>query len=149
MNGGAVTLLYDGDRNRAAKTASGVTTRYLVDDLNPAGYAQVIEEVVNGAVQRGYTYGLQRISESQPINNTWTPSFYGYDGMGNVRQLTSATGAITDTYNYGVRRVIRLRRPYVSSLLGFSTLFSHPCRASCKFGRAKFYRAQAHIACFD
>lgn len=100
MNGGAVTLLYDGDGNRVAKTTSGVTTRYLVDDLNPTGYAQVTEEMVNGAVQREYSYGLQRISENQVVNGTWTPSFYGYDGMGNVRQLTNSAGAITDKYDY-------------------------------------------------
>jgi hypothetical protein len=80
---------YDGDGNRVAKTLSGLTTRYLVDDLNPTGYAQVVEEVVSGAVRREYTYGLQRISENQVSNSTWTPSFYEYDGGGTVRQLTS------------------------------------------------------------
>jgi RHS repeat-associated protein len=75
-------------------------TRYLVDDLNPTGYAQVVEEVVNGTVQREYTYGLHRISENQIINSTWTPSFYGYDGMGSVRQLTNPAGVITDKYDY-------------------------------------------------
>ena len=82
MNGGAVTLLYDGDGNRVAKTVNGVTTRYLVDDLNPTGYAQVVEESVNGSVQRSYSYGLQRIDEIQLVNNTWTMSLYGYDGAG-------------------------------------------------------------------
>jgi RHS repeat-associated protein len=77
-----------------------VTTQYLVDDLNPTGYAQVVEELVNGAVTRQYTYGLQRISEEQPINGPWTPSFYGYDGGGSVRQLTNASATVTDTYNY-------------------------------------------------
>jgi RHS repeat-associated protein len=100
MNGGAVTIAYDGDGNRLAKTANGVTTRYLVDDLNPTGYAQVVEEVVNGTVERTYTYGLQRIDVNQIINNTWTASFYGYDGGGSVRQLTNAAGAVTDTYAY-------------------------------------------------
>ena len=100
MNGGAVKLIYDGDGNRVAKIANGVTTQYLVDDLNPTGYAQVVEEVVNGAVTRQYTYGLQRINEAQSINGTWTQSFYGYDGGGSVRQLTNASAAITDTYNY-------------------------------------------------
>lgn len=98
MNGGAVTITYDGNGNRVAKTVGGVTTRYLVDDLNPTGYAQVVEET--GAAQRVYTYGLQRISEYQVVNNAWTPSFYGYDGMGSVRQLTNASGSITDTYEY-------------------------------------------------
>jgi hypothetical protein len=72
MNGGAVSMVYDGDDNRVAKTASGVTTRYLVDDLNPTGYAQVVDELVNGAVQRTYTHGLQRTSEEQVINSAWT-----------------------------------------------------------------------------
>jgi RHS repeat-associated protein len=100
MNGGAVALQYDGDGNRVAETAGGVTTRYLVDNLNPTGYAQVMDELVNGTVQREYAYGLQRISQQQLLNGTWTPNFYGYDGMGSVRQLTSTAGAVTDTYSY-------------------------------------------------
>jgi hypothetical protein len=71
MNRGAVTLLYDGDGNRVAKTVNGITTRYLVDDLNLTGLPQVVEETVNNVVQRQYTYGLQLISENQIANNTW------------------------------------------------------------------------------
>jgi RHS repeat-associated protein len=100
MNGGAVTIVYDGDGNRVAKTVNGIATRYLVDDLNPTGYAQVIEESVNGSVQRSYSYGLQRIDEIQLVNSTSILSFYGYDGFGSVRQLTNAAGAVTDSYEY-------------------------------------------------
>jgi len=100
MNGGTVAIIYDGDGNRVAKAVGGVTTQYLVDDLNPTGYSQVVEEVVNGAVTRQYTYGLQRISENQPISNVWTSSFYGYDGSGSVRQLTNSAGVVTDEYEY-------------------------------------------------
>ena len=100
MNGGAVTIVYDGDGNLAAKTVNGVTTRYLVNDKNPTGYAQVVEEVVSGSVQRTYTYGKNRISQSQLISGTWTPSFYGYDGMGSARLLTDSTGTVTDTFDY-------------------------------------------------
>jgi RHS repeat-associated protein len=96
----AVTIQYDADGNRVAKTVNGVTTRYLVDDLNPTGYAQVVEEVTAGAVTRQYTYGLQRISQTQQIANAWTPAFYGYDGGGTVRLLTDSTGTVTDTYDY-------------------------------------------------
>jgi len=96
----SVTLLYDGDGNRVAKTVNGVTTRYLVDTLNPTGYAQVVEETVNGVVQRQYTYGRQRISENQVIQGAWTPSFYEYDGGGSVRQLTNSAGQVTDSYEY-------------------------------------------------
>ena len=99
-NGVSVSYTYDSDGNRVKKIVGGVTTQYLVDDLNPTGYPQVVEELTNGAVSRTYTYGLQRISEAQSINGTWTPSFYGYDGLGTVRQLTSSTGAITDTFDF-------------------------------------------------
>jgi RHS repeat-associated protein len=97
-----VTMQYDAFGNRVAKTVNGVTTKYLVeDDVNPTGYPQVLEELSStGVVTRTYTYGLQRISEYQPINSTWTPSFYNYDGFGNVRQLTNSAGTVTDSYEY-------------------------------------------------
>ena len=79
-----------------SKTVGGVTTRYLVDDRNLTGYAQVLEEVVTGTVQRVYTYGLNRISQSQASGT----SFYGYDGHGSVRLLMDARGAVTDRYDY-------------------------------------------------
>jgi RHS repeat-associated protein len=96
----ATTFYIDSSHGNDAKTAAGVTTLYLVDDLNPTGYSQVVDELVNGSVQREYAYGLQRINEDQLIGGTWTPSFYGYDGGGSVRQLTNLAGAVTDTYNY-------------------------------------------------
>jgi RHS repeat-associated protein len=100
-SGTAVTMVYDAFGNRVAKTVNGVITKYLVeDDVNPTGLPQVIEEVQNGAAVRTYTYGLQRISENQAISGTWTPSFYGYDGAGSVRQLTNSAGAVTDEYEY-------------------------------------------------
>ena len=77
-----------------------VTTQYLIDDRNPTGLTQVMDEVVNGRVIKTYAYGLQRISENQLIGSTWTPSFYGYDGHGNVRFLTNNAGTVTDSYDY-------------------------------------------------
>jgi RHS repeat-associated protein len=97
---GAVTLVYDGDGNRVSETVGGTTTKFLVDDKNPTGLPQVLDETVNGAVARTYVYGLQRISENQQIGGTWTPSFYGYDGHGNVRFLSNSTASATDSYDY-------------------------------------------------
>ncbi len=54
----------------------------------------VVTSRVLAAVNRTYTYGLQRISEYQPISYLWTPSFYQYDGMDSVRQLTNSAGHI-------------------------------------------------------
>jgi RHS repeat-associated protein len=60
----------------------------------------VLDELVNGAVTKSYTYGLQRISENQLSGSTWTPTFYGYDGHGNVRFTTSTAGAVGNTYQF-------------------------------------------------
>jgi RHS repeat-associated protein len=99
--GKSATMKYDGFGNRVSKTVNGVTTWYLVDDLNPTGLPQVMDELNgSGLVERTYAYGLQRIDENQFISNVWTPSFYGYDGGGNVRQLTSTAGTVTDKYEY-------------------------------------------------
>ena len=100
MNNGSVTIVYDGDGNRVAKTAYGITTHYLVDNLNPTGYAQVVDEVVSSVVERMYTYGRQRISQNQVDAGVWTPSFYGYDGGGTVRFLANAAGTVIDTEDY-------------------------------------------------
>ena len=97
---GAVSMVYDGDGNRVSETMGGVTTTYLVDTLNPTGYSQVLDELVNGSVTTTYTYGLQRIGENQLVSGTWTPTFYGYDGHGNARFLTNSAGAVTDTYQF-------------------------------------------------
>jgi len=45
-----------------------------------------MDETVSGAVTRTYA---NRISENQLISGTWTPSFYGYDGHGNIRFLSN------------------------------------------------------------
>jgi hypothetical protein len=89
-----------GDGNRVGETVGTTTTKYLVDTLNPTGYSQVLDELVNGAVTKTYTYGLQRISENQLSGSTWTPTFYGYDGHGNVRFTTSTAGAVGNTYQF-------------------------------------------------
>lgn len=96
LDSGAATFVYDGDGNRVAKTVGGVTTSFLVDDRNPTGYAQVLEEIQGGAVVRSYTYGLDLVSQRQ----AGRVSFYGYDGHGSVRFLTDAAGNVTDRYDY-------------------------------------------------
>ena len=92
--GSTVALLYDGDGNRVGEVGQWRESRAIWSMIcNPTGYAQVVEELSGaGAVERTYTYGLQRISEYQPISNIWTASFYGYDGGGNVGISPTAAG---------------------------------------------------------
>jgi RHS repeat-associated protein len=96
FNNGAVIFGYDGDGNRVSKKIGGVTTFYLVDDRNPTGYAQVVEEYQGSTLTAVYTHGLDLISQRR----SGTVSYYVYDGHGSVRALTGTGGTVTDTYQY-------------------------------------------------
>jgi RHS repeat-associated protein len=103
---GSIEITYNGDghkvRESVAKGGITTTTTYLVDELNPTGYAQVLEENTNGSPTAVYTYGHDLISMDRVDGNgiDWRLTYYGYDGHGSVRFLTDELGAITDTYNY-------------------------------------------------
>jgi RHS repeat-associated protein len=99
VQAGGLKLVYDGDGNRVNETVATTTTQYLVADQNLTGYAQVLDEVQSGAVARTYSYGLELVSQRLTANSQGL-SFYGFDGHGSVRLLTSSTGAVTDTYDY-------------------------------------------------
>jgi RHS repeat-associated protein len=96
----AISIIYDGDGNRVSKARNGVSTAYLIDENSPSGFAQVVEERVNGTIARTYTYGSSLISASQMLGHNWSSSFYGHDGHGSVRLLTDAGGIPSDTYDY-------------------------------------------------
>jgi len=111
LNGQPATIhiTYDGDGNRVRKmvvTASEtVTTHYLVDNLNPTGYAQVLEEHRSidhqaSTLDCTYTYGHNLISQDRLNGTQWVEHYYGYDGHDNVRYLTDEGGSVTDAYSY-------------------------------------------------
>ena len=74
MNNGTALITYNGDGSRVKKTVGTTTTYYLLDDQNPSGYAQVLEEwTASGGttnLSRVYNYGLQLISQRQPSTST-------------------------------------------------------------------------------
>ncbi len=96
ISAAGITMAYDDDGNRVAKGA----TQHLVDDNNPTGLPQVVEELTGGNVVRSYTYGLDRISQRHFISGTWQTSFYSHDAHGDVRFLMDPVGAVTDTYDF-------------------------------------------------
>jgi RHS repeat-associated protein len=102
VSGTNIVIVYDGDGNRVKKIVGTTTNLFLVDDRNPTGYAQVLEEkTVSGGttnLARTYTYGLDLISQRDASSGI--KNYYGYDGNGNTRFLTAASGTITDTYTY-------------------------------------------------
>lgn len=112
VNGTNLFLEYDGDGNRVGRQVNyGIATYYVVDDRNPSGYAQVLEEYQADPSQyppvvqlsRTYAWGLALISQQRFDPNTLQPSglsYYGFDGHGSVRFLLDTNGEITDTYTY-------------------------------------------------
>jgi RHS repeat-associated protein len=101
MNSGAVLITYNGDGARVKKTVGGVTTYYLVDNQNPSGNAQVLEEwTVSGGVtnlSRVYNYGRQLISQRQPGVGT---NYFAFDGRGSTRVLTDAGGNVVNAFAF-------------------------------------------------
>ena len=79
-----------------AKVGKG-TTSYLLDEQNPSGLPQVVEELAGGSVVRRYVQGIRRISVGSP---SVPVQYFGYDGGGAVRQMMDASGAVTDTVDY-------------------------------------------------
>jgi RHS repeat-associated protein len=102
VGGTTVSYAYNAVGIRASKTSAGTTTLYLIDDRNPTGYAQVLEELtVSGGttnLTKVYAYGLDLIAQRQVSGNV--THFYGYDGNGNVRYLSGSAGTVSDTYVY-------------------------------------------------
>jgi hypothetical protein len=62
------TCLRGGDGNRVSKTVAGATTKFLIGEVNPTGYPQVVAENFSGGTgnreeSHSYVYGLDRISQ--------------------------------------------------------------------------------------
>ena len=98
--GTVVKVTYDGDGNRVAQDVGGVVSSYLVDDQNPTGYGQVVEERLSGAVTKAYVFGRKALSQRAKSGSAWATTYYGMDGHGSVVLLTDGTGAVTDTWEY-------------------------------------------------
>jgi RHS repeat-associated protein len=102
VSGTNIVIVYDGDGNRVRKIVGTTTNLFLVDDRNPTGIAQVLEEKAVSAAAtnlvRSYTYGLELVSQRNA--STTVQNFYGHDGNGNTRYLTSTNATVTDTYAY-------------------------------------------------
>jgi RHS repeat-associated protein len=100
---GGVSIVYDGDGNRVQETVAAVTTKYLVSEVNPTGYVQVLAELSpSGQLLRGYEWGLQLVAQRDFTDGTFIGRIrlYGMDGHGSVRYFTDTNGAVTDTYDY-------------------------------------------------
>ena len=96
-----IFIAYDGNGNRVSKTVGSTTTFYLLDDRNPSGYVQVLEEwtVTSSATNlaKVYNYGSDLISQRVPNTST---NYFIYDGHGSTRALTDNAGNVANVFTY-------------------------------------------------
>jgi RHS repeat-associated protein len=121
----AVYFGYNGDGIRMAKNAHGTNTFYLVDDRNPSGYVQVLEEwtVSGGSTNLAtvYAYGLALVSQTLPNAST---NYFGTDGHGSARFLLDDSGNVSQTLTYDAYGTL------VSSQGTITTLYRY-CGEQC------------------
>jgi RHS repeat-associated protein len=91
------TFGYDPDGARVSRLTGSNMTRFLVDDRNPTGFSQVVEETDgSGALLSEYQYGPAPATANVDGNRI----FYHNDLVRDTRLLTDADGNVTDTYTY-------------------------------------------------
>ena len=90
VDGATATYSYYPNGLRAAKTAGGTTTEFVLDGGN------VVLETVGGAVTAKYIRAMNLIAST--IGGTM--SYYLYNAHGDVVQLTNASGTVTKAYDY-------------------------------------------------
>jgi len=91
---------YNDDGIRVMQSVGGVATHYVVDDQNPTGYAQVLEEkqdangngtIQDGEVAKSYVIGHDVIAQAAQAA---AAMFLIYDGHGSTRALLDAAADI-------------------------------------------------------
>jgi RHS repeat-associated protein len=92
---GTLRNTFDADGGRVRSDLNGAITNYLVDGNLP--FSQVLEERdAAGTLHAANIVGLDLIRR----NEAGQQSFFHFDAQKNVRLLTTAAGAVSDTYNY-------------------------------------------------
>jgi RHS repeat-associated protein len=98
INGGTTTFRYDPFGRRIQKSGPLGTTNYLYDGMDAS--ANVIDEVNNaGNVLGAFTLG-PGIDRPLAESIAGAASYYEQDGLGSVTSLSSAAGALANTYAY-------------------------------------------------
>jgi RHS repeat-associated protein len=97
VGGVTSSSVYYGDGVRRSHTVNGVTTTYVYDV--GGGLPLVLQDGTNTLV-----YGLDLISSTDGSGNQ---TYYSYDGLGSVTDLTNGMGTVTDTYSYDVFGAVR------------------------------------------
>jgi len=91
------TYTYNGEGKRVQSTEGGITTYYLYDGNNV-----IVERNSQGENIASYTRGLSLGGGIAGIiaRRAGSISYYHYDGLGNVTNLTNSSGSTIITYTY-------------------------------------------------
>lgn len=126
---------YDGDGTRVSKTRDGVKTKYINDIARR--FVQVLMETDNaGIVQAIYTYGNSLIS----MNRAGTNSYYHYDGLGTVKQVTNNSEAVVASYTYDGFGNLIASTGTINNPYGFTGEQQFGETDSLVFLRARYYK---------
>ena len=113
MSGQTVSYTYDDDGNKISETAGSQVTMYTVDENNPTGYSQVLEErtgtptnppTASSPVTTSYAIGNGLIAQTTFFANASAHGMNGTayfltDGHGSTRELFLPDGS-QEVYNY-------------------------------------------------
>lgn len=96
-----VLFTYDGDGHRLTKVVNGAKSQYATDLA--IALPQVLIETRDGQTS-AYTHGLGLNSIQSSGQD---PVYFHSDGLGSIRRLSTNTGLINATYDYGVFGTLR------------------------------------------
>jgi RHS repeat-associated protein len=100
--------MYNGDGFRVAKgVTTGTTTNTTQYVLSPTRLPQVMEEITASGTTDNL-YGTSLLASSV-LSSPDSPSYYSYDGQGNVRNVTNSSGSVLvqESYNpFGTLRKV-------------------------------------------
>ena len=100
VNGVLSSYQYTPDGIRSAVTGGSNTTLYIVDEMSPSGYAQVVEELTTGGAllaQYVYCVGLDASAVFRPDQGG---GVYLSDGHSGIRQVLNGAGTVVWSQRY-------------------------------------------------
>ena len=99
INSTTTTYGYDAASNRISEKTGSTSTYYLIDNNNPSGYSQTLQEssTLGGTPTTTYTLGNRVLAQA---NSAGTTLYLMPDGQGSTRLITDVTGTIKAHYDY-------------------------------------------------
>jgi RHS repeat-associated protein len=131
------TFQYDGDGKRTQKQDSTGTTNFIWDEKN------VLQEAnQNNLTQVTYTLEPLQYGNLLSQNRAGTASYYHFDDLGNVQQLTSSAGTTQNNYLYRAYGLLQLASENVTNAYKYVAqqgYYSDPGTSGSYYVRARYY----------